>query len=193
MYASHRYKDIFLTSSSACNKSCCVFAFLFRFIVNLYLYGLLFNTAFIYLKYASFIIGDLVFIGGGTPSSIEDYEYKIIFDILEQYIDKNCEITIEANPNSATKQWLKNIKKIGITRISFGVQSFDVKKLKFLGRNHNKQQAINAINYAYEVGFKDINCDIIYDTKLDMRYPLLPRIYLLKVSIIKVIGRKMII
>jgi oxygen-independent coproporphyrinogen-3 oxidase len=87
--------------------------------------------------------------------------------MVQPYLIKNCEITIEANPNSATLDWLQEIYDIGINRISFGVQSFNDEKLEFLGRNHNKSQAIEAINNAKKVGFKHINCDIIYDTKLD--------------------------
>lgn len=49
------------------------------------------------------------------------------------------------------------------------MQSFDDKKLDFLGRNHNKTQAIQAINDAFDIGFEDINCDIIYDTQLDTK------------------------
>jgi oxygen-independent coproporphyrinogen-3 oxidase len=112
---------------------------------------------------------ETIFIGGGTPSTIKAYKYKEIMNIVKPYLVENCEITIEANPNSATKEWLKEIREIGINRVSFGVQSFDDKKLKFLGRNHNKGQAIAAINNAKEVGFENINCDIIYDTELDSR------------------------
>ena len=110
---------------------------------------------------------ETVFIGGGTPSTIEASEYQEIFQIITPYIIQNCEITIEANPNSATFDWLQKIYNIGINRISFGVQSFDDEKLQFLGRNHNKTQAIEAIKNAKKVGFEHINCDIIYDTKLD--------------------------
>jgi len=110
---------------------------------------------------------ETIFIGGGTPSTIEAKKYKEILKIVSPYLENNCEITIEANPNSATKDWLKEIFEIGINRISFGVQSFDDEKLKFLGRNHNHNQAIEAITNAKEIGFKNINCDIIYDTKLD--------------------------
>ena len=112
---------------------------------------------------------ETVFIGGGTPSTIEASEYQKIFQIITPYIIQNCEITIEANPNSATFDWLQTIYNIGINRISFGVQSFDDEKLLFLGRNHNKTQAIEAINNAKKIGFKHINCDIIYDTKLDTK------------------------
>lgn len=110
-----------------------------------------------------------IFIGGGTPSTIEPNKYKEILEIVQPYMKKNIEITIEANPNSASYNWLQKIFEIGINRISFGVQSFDDEKLQFLGRNHNKMQAIEAINNAAKIGFENINCDIIYDTKLDTK------------------------
>ena len=110
---------------------------------------------------------ETIFIGGGTPSTIKAHKYKEIMNIVKPYLIDNCEITIEANPNSATKEWLEEIYSVGINRISFGVQSFDDKKLKFLGRNHNHNQAIEAITNAKEVGFVNINCDIIYDTEVD--------------------------
>jgi oxygen-independent coproporphyrinogen-3 oxidase len=110
-----------------------------------------------------------IFIGGGTPSSIEASLYDDIFISLQNFIDKNTEITIEANPNSTSKEWLKHLKNLGVNRISFGVQSFDDEKLKFLGRNHNKQMALQSITFANEVGFKNINLDIIYDTAIDTK------------------------
>jgi len=112
---------------------------------------------------------ETIFIGGGTPSTIKAHKYQNIMNIVKPYLKENCEITIEANPNSATKEWLEEIYQIGINRVSFGVQSFDDEKLKFLGRNHNKEQAIEAINYAKQVGFENINCDIIYDTTHDTK------------------------
>ena len=112
---------------------------------------------------------ETIFIGDGTPSCVDALEYKDVIDIVKPYIDESIEITIEANPNSATKEWLQTIYDIGINRISFGVQSFDNEKLKFLGRNHNKTQAIDAIKNASMVGFKNINMDIIYDTSLDTK------------------------
>lgn len=119
-------------------------------------------------KYSPVI--ETIFIGGGTPSTIEGDEYGEILEIIKPYFqNKNIEITIEANPNSASDVWLKKVFKSGINRISFGVQSFNDEKLKFLGRNHNKNQAIKAINNAKEVGFLHINSDIIYDTKLDTK------------------------
>ncbi len=110
-----------------------------------------------------------VFIGGGTPSCIEADEYKPIFNLLQKYTDEFTEITIEANPNSATLKWQKDMFELGVNRISFGIQSFNDEKLKFLNRNHSKDQAIEAIKNAKKIGFKKINCDIIYDTKLDTK------------------------
>lgn len=108
-----------------------------------------------------------LFIGGGTPSSIPHELYKPFFDLVHDYLMESCEITTEANPNSANLTWLEGMKKLGVSRVSFGVQSFDEEKLKFLGRNHNKTQAIQAIQNAKKAGFENISLDLIYATKLD--------------------------
>ncbi|QKF73309.1 oxygen-independent coproporphyrinogen III oxidase [Aliarcobacter faecis] len=105
-----------------------------------------------------------VFIGGGTPSTIKASSYKDIFTLIRPYLEENAEITTEANPNSATFSWQEEMFNLGVNRISFGVQSFDEQKLKFLGRAHSSQSAIEAINSAKKVGFKKISCDIIYGT-----------------------------
>lgn len=110
---------------------------------------------------------ETVFIGGGTPSTIKANEYKEVFDLIKPYLIENVEITTEANPNSASLQWQKEMFSHGVNRISFGVQSFNTEKLKFLGRSHNEQSAINAINNAKTVGFNGINCDIIYGVQGD--------------------------
>ena len=110
-----------------------------------------------------------LFIGGGTPSTVEPYMYKKFFEILNPYLEENAEITTEANPNSASLKWLEGMKSLGVNRVSFGVQSFDEKKLKKLGRNHSKEQAINAIQNAYKIGIKNISCDLIYATSFDVK------------------------
>ncbi|WP_187648187.1 radical SAM family heme chaperone HemW [Nitrosophilus labii] len=108
-----------------------------------------------------------VFIGGGTPSTLDALYYENFFKKIEPYLKENVEITVEANPNSAKQEWLTNMRNFGVNRISFGVQSFDNKKLKFLGRSHNSKQAINAVENAYRCGFENISIDIIYETALD--------------------------
>ncbi len=107
-----------------------------------------------------------VFIGGGTPSTMSVTFYEKLFSLLSPYIKKVKEITIECNPNTS-KEWLKEIKNFGVNRISFGVQSFNENKLKFLNRNHSPKQAIEAIISAKEAGFENINLDLIYSTAID--------------------------
>jgi oxygen-independent coproporphyrinogen-3 oxidase len=109
---------------------------------------------------------ETVFIGGGTPSTMKISFYEKLFRLIESNIKNTKEITIEANPN-VTYEWLKEIKNLGINRISFGVQSFNAEKLKFLNRNHSPIQAINSIENAKKVGFENINLDLIYSTAMD--------------------------
>lgn len=110
-----------------------------------------------------------VFIGGGTPSTVTPELYEKIFSLIKPYLEDGAEITTEANPNSATAVWLKGMKRLGCTRVSFGVQSFNDTKLKFLGREHNSKQAVEAVKSAYDVGFKHISLDLIYATKMDTK------------------------
>ena len=87
--------------------------------------------------------------------------------MIKPHLEEFAEITTEANPNSASYEWLESMKNLGVNRVSFGVQSFDNDKLKFLGRSHNSNSAIKAIQNAKEIGFKGINCDIIYGVQND--------------------------
>ncbi|WP_024787942.1 radical SAM family heme chaperone HemW [Lebetimonas sp. JH369] len=107
-----------------------------------------------------------LFIGGGTPSTMKESFYEKLFKLIEVNIKNIKEITIEANPN-VTYEWLKEIKNFGINRISFGVQSFNEKKLKFLNRNHSPIQAVKSIENAKKAGFENINLDLIYATAQD--------------------------
>ena len=110
-----------------------------------------------------------VFIGGGTPSTIKAKNYEEIFKILKPFLTKGAEITTEANPNSATKEWLNQMFNLGVNRVNFGVQSFDEKKLKLLNRAHSKNQAIKAVENAKEVGFENISIDLIYGVSCDSK------------------------
>ena len=117
-----------------------------------------------------------IFIGGGTPSTIPPKLYKPFFDMMKPYLKKDIEITSEANPNSASYEWLDGMKKLGVNRISFGVQSFNDEKLKLLNRSHNSKQAKKAVIDAKKIGFENISLDIIYatlgDTKELLEYDL---------------------
>ncbi len=114
-----------------------------------------------------------IFIGGGTPSTVSPQQYKKIFEKLKPYLASAIEITSEANPNSATKEWLLGMWKLGVNRISFGVQSFDKDKLKLLNRAHSSKDAIEAITHAKEVGFQNLSLDLIYATIGDTKELLL--------------------
>ena len=109
-----------------------------------------------------------VFIGGGTPSTMNVEFYEKLFSLLKPYLKNTKEITIECNPNTSY-EWLKEIKNLGVNRISFGVQSFNNEKLKFLNRNHSSSQALKAIKNAKKAGFKNINLDLIYSTAIDTK------------------------
>lgn len=106
---------------------------------------------------------DTIYFGGGTPSVVEP---KFIAETLETIrknfaVSKNSEITIECNPNSASLEKLKFYRSLGINRVSFGVQSLSDEVLKFLGRKHNKKEALLAIENAKQIGFKNISADLI--------------------------------
>lgn len=110
-----------------------------------------------------------IFIGGGTPSSLKPSYYEKFFLLLQPYLNSNAEITFEANPNSASYAWLKAIKELGATRVSFGVQSFNQSKLSFLGRSHSPKDAIKAVEAAAKAGFENISIDLIYNCAVDTK------------------------
>ena len=112
---------------------------------------------------------ETIFIGGGTPSTVSAELYAPIFNLLKPYLQKEIEITSEANPNSATYEWLEGMRELGVNRISFGVQSFNEKKLKILNRAHTPQIAINAGKNASKIGYKNISVDLIYATLGDTK------------------------
>ena len=117
-----------------------------------------------------------VFFGGGTPSAISAKFYEPLFSEISPFLAIDCEITAEANPNSATLSWLKDMRNFGVNRISFGAQSFFDDKLKFLGRIHDARQIKKAVSNARAAGFSNINADLIYGTKLDTKKRLLEEV-----------------
>lgn len=105
-----------------------------------------------------------IFIGGGTPTILNQSKINdLILSLKENYtLSNNCEITIEANPETLNEEKLNSYLQSGINRISIGVQSFDEEDLKFLSRVHSSKKAIESINMAYEIGFTNINVDLIF-------------------------------
>ena len=104
-----------------------------------------------------------IYIGGGTPS-VPDSKYivKIIQTIKEVFkVSKNAEVTIEVNPRTVTKEKLIDYKNSGINRISIGLQSTNNEILKLIGRIHNYEEFLNTYNLAKEVGYNNINVDLM--------------------------------
>ena len=112
---------------------------------------------------------ETIFIGGGTPSTVSPELYRPLFTMIKPYLKINAEITSEANPNSADRAWLSGMKALGVNRISFGVQSFNDEKLRFLARAHKSSDAIEAVNSAKEIGFTHLSLDLIYATAMDTK------------------------
>ena len=104
-----------------------------------------------------------IYIGGGTPSVLEaNYIGKIINKIKEKFtIQQNAEITIEINPGTVSKEKLKKYKEYGINRLSIGLQETNNELLKMLGRIHTYEEFLNAYNIAKDVGFDNINVDLM--------------------------------
>jgi oxygen-independent coproporphyrinogen III oxidase len=108
-------------------------------------------------------IVETIYFGGGTPSLLDIGNIEIIIsNIFKEFnISSKPEITIEVNPDDITDELCFNYKKLGINRLSMGIQSFDDKILKFLNRRHNASKAINAINICSKY-FNNISIDLIY-------------------------------
>ncbi len=103
---------------------------------------------------------ETLYFGGGTPSLLN---IKNIERLINKFnFKKNPEITLEMNPFNISKEKVKNLKNIGINRISLGVQSFNDDILKAIGRNHSKKDIFNTIDYLNKAGFENFSIDLIY-------------------------------
>lgn len=106
-----------------------------------------------------------IFVGGGTPTALNMEQTKKLLEIINRHLRPfapNCELTFEANPGDLPKEKLNVLLEGGVNRISFGVQTFRDELLEKIGRKHTREDAFLAIREAQEVGFKNINVDIIY-------------------------------
>lgn len=104
-----------------------------------------------------------IYIGGGTPSLIpENYIVKIINTVRSRFkIEESAEITIEVNPGTVTEKKLVAYKNVGINRISIGLQSAEDRILKLIGRIHNYQTFLSTYNLTRNIGFENINVDLM--------------------------------
>ncbi|MCI8999976.1 MAG: oxygen-independent coproporphyrinogen III oxidase [Clostridia bacterium] len=104
-----------------------------------------------------------IYIGGGTPSYIDSKAIVSVLDtIKENYeIQEEAEITIEVNPGTVTKEKLEDYKKVGINRLSIGLQSTDNAILKQIGRIHTYEEFLETYKLARKIGFTNINIDLM--------------------------------
>ena len=105
-----------------------------------------------------------IFFGGGTPSLLSARAYDTLFDGLTRHLsfNDNIEITLEANPGTFEAEKFNGYRRAGINRLSMGIQSFDPEQLKKLGRIHDKEQALRAIDMARDAGFDNFNLDLMH-------------------------------
>ena len=108
--------------------------------------------------------GATIYFGGGTPSVLPTDCLEGIVSTLKScgFWQKPAEATIEVNPGTADVNKLKRMREAGFDRISFGVQSLQDAELKTIGRIHNAEEALIAIDMARTAGFRRISCDLIY-------------------------------
>lgn len=104
-----------------------------------------------------------IYFGGGSPSIIEsNFIEKILNKIFKKYnVKKDLEITLELNPDDFSRDYLTEIKAIGVNRISLGVQSFDQFDMKLLNRNHSSTQSIKALDCISKL-YDNFSIDLIY-------------------------------
>lgn len=105
-----------------------------------------------------------IYFGGGTPSLLPEKDIEAIIAQLHKTfrIKNNSEITLEANPDDLDKEKLKAYHKMGVNRLSIGIQSFFPDDLKYLSRKHDPQQAIKAIEDSIATGFLNTTIDLIF-------------------------------
>lgn len=121
---------------------------------------------------------DTIYIGGGTPSTLNREELQRVTDAIEENftISDEAERTIECNPDDLTPEYLAMLRELKFNRISMGVQSFDDKMLNRLGRRHDAERARKAVEDARAAGFDNISIDLMFalpsSTKDSWRYDL---------------------
>ncbi|MGX2960531.1 radical SAM family heme chaperone HemW [Peribacillus sp. JNUCC 23] len=107
---------------------------------------------------------DTVFVGGGTPTSLDEKQLAFLCDSISEWMPMNegAEYSFEANPGDLSREKLAIMFQSGVNRLSFGVQSFNDDLLKRIGRTHRAKEVYETIEKAQSVGFTNISIDLIY-------------------------------
>lgn len=107
---------------------------------------------------------ETIYFGGGTPSQLEEGDFRQLFETIQKcYGMEFCrEITLEANPDDLSKEYLQMLSTLPFNRLSMGIQTFDDATLKLLKRRHDARTAIEAVDRCRQAGFSNISIDLIY-------------------------------
>ena len=107
---------------------------------------------------------ETIYLGGGTPSQLSQEELEEIFAYIYKVykVAPDAEITLEANPDDLTPEYVSMLRSLPVNRISMGIQTFQEETLKLLHRRHTAQQAIEAFKRCREAGFQNISIDLMY-------------------------------
>ena len=105
-----------------------------------------------------------IYFGGGTPSLLSVMEIGDILCLINKTytVTHNAEITLEANPDTLSLEYLKGLRQLGVNRLSIGIQSFFDDDLKYLSRRHDAHHALQCLDWAKSAGFDNISIDLIY-------------------------------
>ena len=107
---------------------------------------------------------ETIYLGGGTPSQLSQEELEEIFAYIYKVykVTPDAEITLEANPDDLTPEYVSMLRTLPVNRISMGIQTFQEETLKLLHRRHTAQQAIEVFRRCREAGFQNISIDLMY-------------------------------
>ena len=107
---------------------------------------------------------ETIYLGGGTPSQLTHKELDKIFSYIYKVysVKEDAEITLEANPDDLSPEYVAALQQLPVNRLSMGIQTFQEKTLKQLHRRHTAQQAIEAFLRCREAGFQNISIDLMY-------------------------------
>ncbi len=104
-----------------------------------------------------------IYFGGGTPGLLRAQEIERILAAISRHLrNESEENTLEVNPNNVNHRYLQALQKVGINRLSIGIQSLNNEELRWLHRTHTAEQAITSIQQARESGFNNLSVDMIY-------------------------------
>lgn len=114
--------------------------------------------------YREFGLFDSLYIGGGTPSVLDDRQIDSLIDGIRGIFRfaKETEVTVEMNPDDVTREKLRHYQSLGINRVSLGVQSFREEETGFLGRRHSAGQALFAAGAIRDAGFSELGIDLMF-------------------------------